>query len=85
MEVGEGTWIGAGSTVGNNVNICNGCMIGAGAVVIKDIDEPRTYIGVLVKMISKSKLIGGGGVYCFIRINTIEDMQFSLQLKRRAA
>ena len=47
--VGDGTWIGAGATVRNNINICDGCMIGAGAVVIKDIDEPGTYIGVPVK------------------------------------
>lgn len=46
VEIGEGTWIGAGSTVSNNVRICPGCMIGAGAVVVKDIEEPGTYIGV---------------------------------------
>ena len=45
VNVGEGTWIGAGATVSNNVNICGDCMIGAGAVVIKDIDKPGTYIG----------------------------------------
>lgn len=49
VEIGEGTWIGAGSTVSNNVRICNGCIIGAGAVVLKDIDEPGTYIGVPAK------------------------------------
>ena len=47
--VGESTWIGTGATVSNNVNICGGCMIGAGAVVIKDIDEPGTYVGVPAK------------------------------------
>ena len=46
VVVGSGTWIGAGVTISNNVNICGDCMIGAGAVVIKDIDEPGTYIGV---------------------------------------
>lgn len=44
--VGSETWIGTGATVSNNVNICRGCMIGAGAVVIKDIIEPGTYVGV---------------------------------------
>ena len=33
----------------NNINICGGCMIGAGAVVIKDIDVQGTYIGVPAK------------------------------------
>ena len=49
INVGEGTWIGAGVTVSNNVNICGGCMIGAGAVVIKDINEEGTYVGVPVR------------------------------------
>ena len=56
--VGDDTWIGAGSTVSNNVNICGGCTIGAGAVVIKDIEEEGTYIGVPAKMI---KILRGGG------------------------
>ena len=47
--MGSETWIGAGVTVSNNVNICGGCMIGAGAVVIKDIHDPGTYIGVPVR------------------------------------
>lgn len=50
VVVGTGTWIGAGATVINNVNICGKCMIGAGTVVIKDIDEPGTYIGVPAKL-----------------------------------
>lgn len=40
------TWIGAGATVSNNVKICENCMIGAGGVVVKDITEEGTYIGV---------------------------------------
>jgi acetyltransferase-like isoleucine patch superfamily enzyme len=44
--VGEGSWIGAGVSVNNNIKICSGCMIGAGAVVVKDIIEPGTYIGI---------------------------------------
>lgn len=46
VEVGERTWIGAGVTVSNNVMICHECMIGAGAVVIRDIKESGTYVGV---------------------------------------
>ncbi|MBR4435121.1 MAG: acetyltransferase [Clostridia bacterium] len=50
VTVGECTWIGTGVTVSNNVNICGGCMIGAGAVVIKDISISGTYIGVPAKI-----------------------------------
>jgi sugar O-acyltransferase (sialic acid O-acetyltransferase NeuD family) len=50
VVVGTGTWIGAGAIVSNNVNICGECVIGAGAVVIKDIDEPGTYVGVPAKL-----------------------------------
>lgn len=46
VVVGERTWIGAGSVVSNNISICGECMIGAGAVVVKDIKEPGTYVGV---------------------------------------
>ena len=49
--VSENTWIGAGATVSNNVNICADCMIGAGAVVIKNIEEPGTYVGVPARKI----------------------------------
>jgi len=47
--VGERTWIGAGAVVSNNLKVCSDCMIGAGAVVIDDIKERGTYIGVPVK------------------------------------
>ena len=32
--------------VSNNVSICDDCIIGAGAVVVKDINKCGTYIGV---------------------------------------
>ena len=38
-EVGEGTWIGAGSTVIQGVRIGKRCFIGAGAVVLKDVPD----------------------------------------------
>lgn len=44
--IGVRTWIGAGATVSNNIRICGDCMIGAGAVVIRDILESGTYVGV---------------------------------------
>jgi sugar O-acyltransferase (sialic acid O-acetyltransferase NeuD family) len=51
VNVGKGSWLGIGSVVSNNVNICSGCKVGAGAVVVKDITEPGTYVGVPVRKI----------------------------------
>lgn len=45
-RIGRRTWLGIGSTVKDKVSICGDCTIGAGAVVVKDISEPGTYIGV---------------------------------------
>ena len=51
VKVGNGSWIGIGSVISNNVNICSGCKVGAGAVVVKDITEPGTYVGVPVRRV----------------------------------
>jgi sugar O-acyltransferase (sialic acid O-acetyltransferase NeuD family) len=51
VKVGRLSWIGIGSVISNNVNICSGCKVGAGAVVVKDITEPGTYVGVPVRKI----------------------------------
>jgi len=56
VKVGKGTWLGIGSVVSNNTNICSGCKIGAGAVVVKDITEPGTYVGVPARFIKDSKV-----------------------------
>ena len=53
VEVGKLTHIGAGSTIKNNTNICSNCVIGCGAVVIKDINEEGTYMGVPTKKYNK--------------------------------
>jgi sugar O-acyltransferase (sialic acid O-acetyltransferase NeuD family) len=49
--VGESTQLSIGSSVANNITIFSNCIIGAGAVVIHDIMEPGTYIGVPAKKI----------------------------------
>ena len=49
VNLGEKVWLGAGATIRNNVSICADCIIGAGAVVVKDITESGTYIGVPAK------------------------------------
>lgn len=51
VKVGEQTHIGAGVTVKNNTNICSNCIIGCGAVVVKDISKEGTYVGVPVQRI----------------------------------
>lgn len=53
VSIGKGNWIGIGSVINNNVNICSGCKFGAGAVVIKDITEPGTYVGVPARRIDR--------------------------------
>lgn len=45
VTIGRNTWLGIGSTVINNLEICANCIIGAGSTVIKDIKEDGTYIG----------------------------------------
>lgn len=51
VKVGKGSWLGIGSVVSNNLNITSGCNVGAGAVVVKDIAEPGTYVGVPVRRV----------------------------------
>ena len=53
VKVGKGSWIGIGSVISNNVNICSGCKVGAGAVVVKDITEPGIYVGVPVRRVDR--------------------------------
>lgn len=45
VRVGKATWIGIGASVRNNLTICDNCMIGAGAVVVKEILHAGTYVG----------------------------------------
>lgn len=53
VEIGKGTWLGIGSKVSNNVNITSRCIVGAGAVVVKDITAPGTYVGVPARRIAR--------------------------------
>lgn len=52
VKIGCKSWICIGASVINNINICSGCIIGAGAVVINDIIEEGIYVGVPAKKIS---------------------------------
>lgn len=49
VRIGSLTHVGIGATVKNNTEICSDCTIGAGAVVIKSIKEPGTYVGVPIR------------------------------------
>lgn len=51
ITIGEDVWIGAGCKVLDGVHIGNGAVIGAGAVVTKDIDAYVTAAGVPAKVI----------------------------------
>ena len=46
VHIGSLTHVGIGATVRNNTDVCADCTVGAGAVVVKDITESGTYIGV---------------------------------------
>lgn len=46
VKIGECSWLGIGSVVSNYINITGGCKVGAGAVVVKDLVETGTYVGV---------------------------------------
>ena len=49
ISIGRNVYIGAGAIVRNNLSICDNCVIGAGGVVVKDLLEEGTYIGVPVR------------------------------------
>lgn len=52
VHVGANTWIGAGAVLSDHIDIAPDCMVGAGAVVVKDIGEGGTYVGVPARRIS---------------------------------
>ncbi len=49
VKIGANTFIGAGAVVKNNLTICEDCIIGAGAVLVKDIVDAGTYVGIPAK------------------------------------
>ena len=46
VRIGENSHIGIGSVIRNNTDVCADCVIGAGTVVVKDVVESGTYVGV---------------------------------------
>ena len=55
VSMGEGTWIGAGTTILPGVNIGKWCTIGAGSVVTKDIPDFSLAVGNRCKIIKTLK------------------------------
>lgn len=51
VNVGNGSWLGIGSVVSNNVTIVGGSKVGAGAVVVKDITDVGIYVGIPARKI----------------------------------
>ena len=53
-EVGENCFLGVNSCVADRVKIARDCIIGAGAVVIKDTEEGKVYVGNPARPLTKS-------------------------------
>lgn len=53
VRIGEGTWIGASATILDGVSIGRGCVIGAGALVTKDIPDYAIAVGSPAKIIQQ--------------------------------
>ncbi len=50
-QIGNQCFIGANATIKNNTTVHNNCMIGMGSVVLRDIKEAGSYVGVPAKRI----------------------------------
>lgn len=51
VEIGECCNIGISTTISNDIKVCDGVRTGAGTIVVKDITEPGTYVGVPARKI----------------------------------
>lgn len=52
-EVGENCFLGVNSSIANNITIARDCLIGMGAVVNKDTEERKVYVGNPAKALLK--------------------------------
>jgi sugar O-acyltransferase (sialic acid O-acetyltransferase NeuD family) len=53
-EVGRSSFMGVNSCVADNVKIGDDCVVGAGAVVVKDCDRARVYVGNPARALDRS-------------------------------
>lgn len=51
IRIGNGTWIGASSTILGGVSVGNGCIVAAGSIVIRDIPSNVMVAGVPAKFV----------------------------------
>ena len=51
--IGKQTWLGANSTATNNIKIASHCVIGAASLILNDIEDKGTYVGVPARRIKK--------------------------------
>ena len=56
-EVGEGTWIGAGTTIIQGIHVGRNCFVGAGSVVVKDIPDGSLCYGNPARVIRQTKQV----------------------------
>jgi serine acetyltransferase len=49
VEIGESCFIGVNTTIANNINIGDKCLIGAGALVLADVPNEQTVVGIWKK------------------------------------
>lgn len=56
VHVGRCTQIGIGASVKENIDICDNCLVGAGAVVISDLLQSGIYVGVPAKWKKSSEI-----------------------------
>jgi len=55
VKDGECCWIGVGTTISNNLIVCSNMTIGARAIVVNDINESGTYVGVPAKLVKGNR------------------------------
>jgi acetyltransferase-like isoleucine patch superfamily enzyme len=57
IHIGSGAHIGTGATIIQGVKIGAGCIVGAGAVVVDDVPEGITVVGVPARPVKARNLI----------------------------
>lgn len=53
VHIGKRTWVGIGSSVINNINICDDVIVGAGTTIIKHIERPGKYVGMPLRRLDQ--------------------------------
>jgi len=53
IDIGNDVWFGAGVKVLDAVRIADGCVIGAGSVVSRSLDQAGVYVGAPARLIRK--------------------------------